>query len=120
MDSYGLRFARREKHVELKADQIDEPAHTRTVNMLEALPAEEAAYYAQEHHVADSAGKSQQIFNEIEAQYGFLGGSLQEYLAYFRRPDLPSNLWKWTLEEDVKAVAGFSVVLKKSGRHRNF
>ncbi len=50
----------------------------------------------------------------------FLPGSLQEYLAYFRRPDLPSNLWKWTLEEDVKAVAGFSVVLKKSGRHRNF
>ena len=118
LDSYGLRFARKEKHVELKADLIDEPAHTRTVNMLEALPAEEAAYYAQEHHVADPAGKSQRLFNEIEEQYGFWGGSLQEYLAYFRRPDLPSNLWKWTLEEDVKAVAGFSVVLKKSGRHR--
>ena len=86
--------------------------------MLDCLPAEEAAYYSLEANVVDPAGKSQVVFNEVEDRYGFIGGAEAEYLAYFHRPDLPQNLWAWTHPDDVKAVAGFAVVAKKSGKLR--
>ena len=118
LDQYGMRFARSDKHAELISHLIDEPDHQRVVNMLDALPPEEAAYYASEKNVLDAAGKSQQMFNDLQEQYGFIGGSLTEYVAYFSRKDLPGNPWAWTHEDDVKAIAGFCVVRKKSGRLR--
>ena len=118
LDVYGCRYAPREVHVELRASEIDEPNRPRTVHMLDCLPAEEAAYYSLEANVVEPAGKSQVVFNEVEDRYGYIGGSEAEYLAYFHRPDLPHNLWAWTHPDDVKAVAGFAVVAKKSGKLR--
>ena len=118
LDDYGCRFAKRVKQVPLSADLIDEPCHSRTVDMLAALPPEEAAYYNAEENVVDYCGKCEVQFDALEQQYGFLGGTMENYIAYFNRDDLPSNLWKWTLQEDIKATAGFSVVEKKSGRQR--
>ena len=37
---------------------------------------------------------------------------MEEYIKYFRRP-LPTQMWHWETVEAVKAIAGFSVVLKK-------
>ena len=118
IDRYGSVRKKMGKQAVLVAALVDEPTDERVVEMLEVLSAEEAAYYASEDNVIESSGKSQIIFEEIEQRYGFLGGSLEEYLEYFQRPDLPKGLWDFTTGEHVKAVAGFSVVEKKNGRQR--
>ena len=84
--------------------------------MLDALPPLEAQFYAEESNCINAIGKSITIQNEIEAQYAFVGGPLSEYLAYFRRQDLPKSMWRWAAYQDVKAVSGFSVVPKKDGK----
>ena len=43
-----------------------------TVNMLEALPPEEAAFYAREENVREMVGYSVTLKEEIKAQYCFL------------------------------------------------
>ena len=87
--------------------------------MPQCLSAEEAEYYATESNVVDYADKSEELFREIEQHFGFVGGSTEEYAAYFRRKDLPPGLWHFTVAEHVKAIAGFSAVGKKqTGRQR--
>ena len=65
-------------------------------------------------HVVETEGKSEAIFREIEEHYGFVGGTLDEYLKYLSRPDVGS-LWQWDRSRNIKATAGISCVLKKNG-----
>jgi hypothetical protein len=48
---------KRVKQIPLEPDPIDEPKHCRTVDMLAALPPEEADYYTNEENVLDYTGK---------------------------------------------------------------
>ena len=102
------------RQVAMVAERMVEPKDDGHIDMLEALPAEDAAYYACEENVVETAGKSSVLFEEIESHYGFIGGELDEFLRYLRRPDV-GYLWEWDLMTNVKAVAGVSVVLKKNG-----
>ncbi|CAE7462480.1 unnamed protein product [Symbiodinium microadriaticum] len=102
--------------VPMDASRIVEPSDERVVDMLQALPQDEREFYAHEENVVELLGKSSVIQQELEQQYAFVGGSLDEYLKYFHRQDIPTNMWEWKRFRDVKAVAGFSVVPKKDGR----
>ena len=86
--------------------------------MLSALSPEESAFYAQEENVLDLAGKSSAQFEELEQHYGFLGGSYDQYIAYLNRSDLPSSMWQFIEQHEVKSIAGFSAVVKKNRRQR--
>ena len=115
---YSLKPERVER-VTMLADAIDEPLDPRVVPMLQALPPEDAELYAHEEHVVDLCGKSMAVFSEIEAHFGFVGGSQEEYLKYLLREDLPPQMWCFLPAEEVKAVAGFATVPKKqAGRQR--
>ena len=116
--AYSRELSTRSSHEVLAANAVDEPTDTVIVDMLSALPEEDAAFYADEANVIDYEGKSDALFKELEDRYGFVGGSEAEYAAYFRRPDLPDNLWHFALQEEVRAVAGFSVVGKKQAGHQ--
>ncbi len=102
------------RQIPMIADRMVEPKDKGFIDMLQALPAEDAAYYAREEHVVETAGKSSVIFEEVEQHYGFIGGELSEFLAYLRREDV-RHLWSWDLMTNIKAVAGVSTVLKKNG-----
>ena len=119
VDRYGTAERATTPQTELIAERVDEPSSGRHVLMLEALPPEEASFYAEEHHVVDAQGKSDILFTEIEDRYGFVGGSYKEYAAYFLRQDV-RHLWEFETHENVRAIAGFSCVTKKSGRLRKF
>ena len=99
--------------VNLLAHTVDEPTHNDVVPMLDAMSQEEAHFYREERHVVDVHGKSEVLFKEIEAHYGFVGGTEREYELYFQRDDLPTRMWTFADESEVKAVAGFAVVPKK-------
>jgi hypothetical protein len=86
--------------------------------MLEALSAEEAAYYSAEKNVLDWEGKSSVIFDEFTEQFGFVAGSEAEYVSYFNRSDLPQRMWTWMTAASVRGIAGFSAVPKKNGMQR--
>ena len=101
------------KHVVLDAMAVAEPADDHAVELLEALPENERAYYAEERHVLDYKGKSAVIFDELEARFGFVGGSTEEYARYLMREDLPKDMWSFEAPADVQAYCGFSVVPKK-------
>ena len=60
-------------------------------------------------------GESSELFFEIQERYSFVGGPYGEYVAYFDRENLPADMWSFTGEDGVKAVAGFWVVPKKNG-----
>ena len=110
------RVEKQHAQVSLIADRVVEPSTMQVIPMLDALPPLEAQFYAQEKNCIDVVGKSTVMQDEIEQQYGFVGGSLEEYSKYFRRADWPDNMWTWMPFSEVKAVAGFSVVLKKDGK----
>ena len=110
---YGWR--RVVPQIPLVALRIDEPSEDRTVNMLEALSAEEASYYAEESNVVKPEERSRQLFDELQQHYGFVGGSAEEYTRYFNRQDLPSNMWHFGVASEVQCVSGFSTVPKKDG-----
>ena len=115
IDRYSVR-AKAHAQVPMQAEAIDEPPrNSPVVELLEALPPEEREFYSREEHVVCWIGKSQVLFEEIEEHYSFVGGSHQEYAKYFQL-DLPDRMWKFTTADQVKAVAGFSVVLKKNGK----
>ncbi|CAK0803647.1 unnamed protein product, partial [Prorocentrum cordatum] len=116
---YG-RPTRLSTHEALRAEDIDEPQVVKSVNMLEALEPEEARYYSDEGLVvAPTELRSRVIFEELQAKFGFVGGTQEEYEKYFSRPDMPPNLWHFGGPQEVKAIAGFSTVGKKtSGRQR--
>lgn len=109
------RVERKHAQVELIADRIVEPKTDQVVSLLEALPPLEAQFYAEEGNCIQTCGKSVILQQEIEEQFGFVGGSKTEYIKYFERSDLPAGMWKWIPFEQAKAVAGFSVVMKKDG-----
>ena len=111
-DSYGLTGGRAGQHEVLRAHDVDEPEHTRIVPLLEALPPEEAAYYRDEDNVILQEGCSEAIFKELESHYGFVGGPYSEYIRYLHRT-FPPMLWEFVTEEEVRAIAGLSVVAKK-------
>ena len=116
---YGARRGPEVPQIPLQSDLLDEPVVEQVVMMLDALSPEESAFYAQESHVLDLAGKSTAQFEEIELHYGFIGGSYDEYVRYLLRSDLPRSMWRFVCDEgDVKAIAGFSAVAKKDGRQR--
>ena len=97
----------------LVAECIDEPDNNRVVDMLSALGPEEAAYYSSEHNLVDWSGKSLEQFKELQTQYGFVGGTQEQYRAHFLRTDLPKDMWTYMGESDVKSIAGVSTVAKK-------
>ena len=102
--------------VSLRASLLDEPTAKQTVNMLSALSNEESAFYFEEGNVIDMVGKSQAMFEDLERQYGFVGGPYSEYCEYFLREDLPSSMWVYTADPaDVKATAGFRPCPRRMG-----
>ena len=103
------------RQVPLQADLVVEPRDEGFIEMLHALPDEDSRYYSQEAHVVDWDGKSVVCFKEIEERYGFIGGTLEEYVRYLSREDV-AHLWEWDLLSNVRAIAGVSTVLKKNGR----
>ena len=84
--------------------------------MLAALPNEESRFYAEEDNVVDWGGKSEQLLRELEAHYGYLGGSQEEWAKYLCRPDLPPRLWTVMRRADIKAINGVSAAHKKDSR----
>ena len=76
-------------HSTFVADRIDEVVTSRVVDMMEALPPEEAAFYKDEENVVDWKGKLQIVKEELELHYGCVGGSESEWAKYLHREDLP-------------------------------
>ena len=109
------RILKSPSQVPLRASLVAEPNDDTFVDMLTALPQVEADFYAKEANCIDWTGKSRVIQSELEEQYGFVGGSYDEYVRYFHRQDLPQNMWTWRKFSDVKAISGFACVPKKDG-----
>ena len=100
-------------HVPLKAYDMDEPEDEGCVQMLDHLPEEEAFYYSKEENVIVTEGTSHTLFKELEAHYGFVGGSEEEYVSYHRRClSMPSRLWRFSAS--ACAVAGLSALQKSN------
>ena len=100
------------RHAHRIAAHVDELTTSSTVDFLQALPWDDAAFYAKESNLVIPGSRSQEVFTELTHRYGFVGGTEEEYAAYFNR-DLPADMWSWCVESEVQAVAGFSVVAKK-------
>ena len=114
LDEWGYIKNDKVKQVPMIADRMVEPNTTKCIDMIAALPEDDAIYYQHEVNVVETNGKSDVLFKEIEEHYGFIGGTKQEYLRYLHRADV-QQLWSWEPAEDVKAIAGISTVLKKDG-----
>ena len=110
-DAYA-RVRKKPNQVPLQAHLVAELSDNRVVVMLEALPPSEAEFDRKENHCIKLTDKSRQLQAEIEEQFAFVGGTHAEYCKYFRRSDLPNNMWTWRSFADVKAIAGFSCVPK--------
>ena len=87
VDDQGYMNFSKVKQVSLRADSMVEPPDTKSIDMLEALPQDDALFYSCEQHVIDATGKSGALFKELEAHYGFVGGTEEEYLKYLARSD---------------------------------
>jgi hypothetical protein len=107
------RLARTRSQVALCADAVAEPDNENFVSLLEALPPSESLFYSTEDNAIDWRGKSSVILEELTQQYGFVGGTLDEYVKYFHRADLPSSMGYWEPYDQVKAISGFSVITNK-------
>ena len=57
------------------ADKVAEPMVKGGTDLLQALPPEEASFYAHENHVVDWRGRNLSMFHEIQEHFGFIGGS---------------------------------------------
>ena len=69
--------------VRLDADLMIEPSKlSSSVQLLDALPEEEAEFYAAESNLLVRAGISQIIQQELEDRYAFLGGSMDQWTKY--------------------------------------
>ena len=115
---YGDTAAKSVARTRLDASLLDEPDTERVVPMLAALPPEEATFYSCEQNVVDWNGKSSAIVEELEEQYAFVAGSLDQYVAYLNRSDLPGDMWCYKALDQVKAFGGFAAVDKKNQRQR--
>ena len=110
---YGIHNSSKISQVTFIASAIAEPSlGSPTVNMLEALPAEEAAFYSREENLL-IGGTVPALLADLERQYGFFGGVHSEWVTYLNRTDIPQDLWVFYLEKDIKARAGVSAVPKK-------
>lgn len=99
----------------LRALNIAEPpADHPGLDLLEALPPQEAVIYSRESNILDWRGKSETILQELYEQFCFIGGSTAEYINYFHRSDV-SSLWQWEALENVKCIGVFSTVPKNCG-----
>ena len=113
-----VKMARQVPMVPLCAEALDEPTDDKTVDMLLSLDEEESFFYSAESHLLETTGKAPCIMDDLERQYGFVGGSHFEHLKYWYRQDLLKNMWKWALASRVKATAGFTAVSKKDAGAR--
>jgi len=114
IESYSMDKICQSLHVPLIADRMAEPKPgSTTVDMLRALPEDEAAFYAAEANVLETAGISQSVKKELEQRFGFLGGEQDEYVKYLNRTDIPEDMWGFAAESEVRAWAGVSTVRKK-------
>ena len=114
LDEWGYIKNEKVMQIPMIADRMVEPSTTKCIDMIAALPEDDAIYYQHEANVVETNGKSEVLFKEIEEHYGFIGGTKQEYLKYLHRDDV-QQLWSWEPAEEVKAIAGISTVLKKDG-----
>ena len=106
---------------ERNSDLIDEPDDNHAVIMLDALPPLDQAFYSREDLVVEPEGKSQTVAEEIEERFAFIGGPEAEWIRYLSRPDLPANMWRWGLADEVKAITRVSATPQKDGvRQRKF
>ena len=100
--------------VPMSAAALDEPGvDSSCVDLLSALPLDEAEFYRSEKNVVDLSTKSQVLFSELQSRYNFVGGEYREYVQYFNRTDICADLWDFQFQDTVKCVCGFSVVPKK-------
>ncbi len=100
--------------VPLLAHAVDEPIPgAPCVDMLQALPDRERQFYAREDNVVVLEQRSKILFDELQEQYGFIGGDYAQYVNYFLRTDVDADLWHWVDASQVKCVAGVSAVPKK-------
>ena len=109
MDDHGYLKMGGIPQVSMIADRIVEPKNEHYIDMLTALPEEDSLFYSKEEYVVEKEGKSEILFQEIEAHYGFVGGDKKEYIKYLARPDV-QHLWTWTSMDNVRAIAGISTV----------
>ena len=72
-----------------------------------------ACFYANEDSVLLKAGYSRTLQKTIEDRYSFFGGAHDEWVKYFKRADLPHNIWHFLTHSEVVATAGVSAVAKK-------
>ena len=108
---YGLKKVKK-VHAQMVAADIDEPTENNVVELLENLPWEEREYYQEEKNVITPSCVSESLFAELTERFAFVGGSEEEYAAYFAR-DLPDMMWDFCEANEVKTLAGFSVVPRK-------
>ena len=97
---YGALRGSDVPQVSLQSDLLDEPPDDQVVRMLDVMSPEEASFYAAEENVVDTEGKSTAQFEALEEQYGFLGGSYDEYVKYLMRPDIPRSMWRIVASRD--------------------
>ena len=109
-----MRLSRRPTQVQLIASAVVEPDPSHGgLYMLDGLPEREARFYAQEANVISMTGKSAVLLEELHDRFCFVGGSMDEYAAYYARVDVQS-LWSWKRAGEVKCFGGFATVPKKS------
>ena len=72
-------------HVNLVAEDVDEPTEAASVDLLQALPWDEREYCGSEENVVKSEGISKEILEELEQRFCFVGGDYDEYCRYFNR-----------------------------------
>ena len=76
-------------HGALRAEGVDEPQVGRFAKMLEALGPEAAKYCSCESRaVADLSSRGRALFEELQGEFGFVGGVQLECERFFGRPDL--------------------------------
>ena len=85
--------------------------------MLDALPADVAAFYAEERNVLRDPQPAAAELAELWACGQTIGGDRAEYIAYFHRPET-QFLWSWCRDGEQKACCAFKAVMKKHGIHQ--
>jgi hypothetical protein len=114
-NAYGQKSSQRHTvHALLRPLDVDEPRDSLVVDMLQALPSEEAAYYSCESNLIEFAGKSSVVFQDLEERFVFVNGSERDYALYLNRADLPQDMWEFELCDSIQAFVGLSFVPKKN------
>ena len=80
LDDLGYLKSSSVKQVPLIAARVVEPSTSRCIDLLDALPEEDAQFYAHEANVVETYGKSAALFREIESKCGFTGGEKSQYI----------------------------------------